>query len=125
MAEYEFTDDENRLIDQLRRKLQQISILFLVLGVLQLVQSFLLTDETGRWISLGAAILLLGLGWLFMRPLDNLRRIMGTTGQDIREVVVAINDLRAAYLGAEIILIIFAAGIIVEVMRLASGGTGP
>lgn len=120
MAEYEFTAEENRHIDSVRRKLQHISILFLLLGVLQLAQSFLLSDETGRWISLGAAILLLGLGWLFMRPLDNFRRIVTTEGQDIREVVIAIRDLRMAYLGAEIILIIFAAGIIVEVMRLAS-----
>ena len=121
MAEYEFTEEENRHINQVRRKLKHISILFLLLGVLQLIQSFLLADETGRWISLAAAILLLGLGWLFMRPLDNFRRIITTQGQDIREVVTAIKDLRAAYLGAEIILIIFAAGIIVEVMRLVSG----
>lgn len=118
MAEYEFTEEENRHIDSLRRKLQQVSILFLVLGSLQLVQSFLLTDDTQRWFSLGAALLILGLGWLFMRPLDNLRRITTTTGQDIREIVIAIQDLRAAYLGAEIIMLAFAAGIIVEVMRL-------
>jgi hypothetical protein len=121
MAEYEFTDEENRHIDSLRRKLRHIAVLFLLLGVLQLVQSFLLTDETGRWISLGASFLILGLGWLFMRPLDNLRRITTTEGQDIREVVIAIKDLRAAYLGAEIIMLIFAAGIIIEVMRVTSG----
>ena len=44
MAEYEFTADENRVIDQVRRKLQHIAVLFLVLGVLQLIESFLLTD---------------------------------------------------------------------------------
>jgi Mlc titration factor MtfA (ptsG expression regulator) len=76
MAEYEFSDEENRHIDSLRRKLQHIAILFLLLGALQLVQSFLLTDETARWISLAASILILGLGWLFIRPLDNLRRII-------------------------------------------------
>jgi hypothetical protein len=120
MAEYEFSDEENRHIDSLRRRLQYIAILFLVLGTLQLVQSFLLTDVTGRWISLAASFLILGLGWLFMRPLDNLRRIITTEGQDIREVVIAIKDLRAAYLGAEIIMLIFAGGIIIEVMRLTS-----
>jgi hypothetical protein len=120
MAEYEFTAEENRLIGQVRRKLVQIAILFLVLGALQLIGSFLLTDPAGRWISVGSALLLLALGWLFSRPLDNFRRIISTEGQDIREVVTAIKDLRAAYLGAEIILVVLAAGIIVEVMRLTA-----
>ena len=121
MAEYEFSAEENRLVDQVRRKLQHVAILFLVLGALQLIESFMLSDPTGRWISLGSAILVLALGWLFWRPLDNFRRIVSTQGQDIREVVTAIKDLRAAYLGAEIILVVLAAGIIVEVMRLTSG----
>jgi hypothetical protein len=119
MAEYEFTAQENRCIDSLRRKLLHISVLFLVLGVLQLVQSFLLADALGRWISLAAALLLLGLGWLFMRPLDNFHRIVTTEGRDIREIVVAVKDLRVAFLGAEVILLLFVAGIIIEVMRLA------
>jgi len=121
MAEYEFTAEENRVIDQVRRKLQHIAVLFLLLGVLQLIGSFLLTDPAGRWISVGSAILLLALGWLFWRPLDSFRRIISTEGQDIREVVTAIKDLRAAYLAAEIILIVFAAGIIIEMMRLTTG----
>jgi hypothetical protein len=124
MAEYEFTVEENRHIDQVRRKLLHIAVLFLVLGALQLIESFLLRDPAGRWISVGSAILLLALGWLFWRPLDNFRRIISTEGQDIREVVTAVKDLRAAYLGAEIILVVLAAGIIFEVMRLTTG-TGP
>jgi hypothetical protein len=120
MAEYEFTAEENRHIDQLRRKLQHIAILFLVLGVLQLLESFMLADPAGRWISLAVAVLTLGLGWLFWRPTDNFRRVVSTEGQDVYEIVAAIKDLRAAYIGAEIILLIFAAGIIFEVMRLVS-----
>jgi hypothetical protein len=121
MAEYEFTAEENAHIDRLRRKIQHISLLFLVLGALQLVQSFLLADAAARWTSLGGAMLLGALGWLFWRPLDNLGRIITTTGKDIREVVAAIKDLRLAYFGAEIILILLAAGCIVEVMRLTTG----
>ena len=55
MAEYEFTAEENRQIDQVRRKLLHVALLFLVLGALQLVESFTLADPTGRWISLGSA----------------------------------------------------------------------
>jgi protein-S-isoprenylcysteine O-methyltransferase Ste14 len=121
MAQYEFTAEENRHIDQVRRKLQHIALLFLVLGVLQLVGAFMLPDSTSRWISVGGGILLLALGWLFWRPIDNFRRITTTAGQDIREVITAIKDLRAAYFAAEIILIVFAAGIIIELMRLTTG----
>src|SRR5262245_8851616 len=101
MAEYEFTAEENKVVDQVRRKLGHIAILFVILGLLQLVESFMLTDPASRWISMGAAVLLLALGWLFMRPLDNFRRIITTEGRDIREVITAIKDLRMAYLGAE------------------------
>jgi hypothetical protein len=121
MSQYEFTAEENGLITQVGQKLRHISILFLVLGGLQLAQSFLLADSLGRWISLGAALLLLVLGWLFMRPLDNLRRIVSTTGQDIHEVMVAIQDLRTAYLAAEVIMLVLAAGVVVEIMRLTTG----
>jgi hypothetical protein len=120
MAEYEFTAEENRHINQVRGKLLHIAVLVLILGVLQLIASFLLTEPADRWISLGSAILLLALGWLFLRPLDNFRRVVSTEGHDIREIVTAIKDLRAAYLGAEIILVVLAAGIIVEVMRLTT-----
>jgi len=82
------------------------------------------TRRISSRISVGSAILLLALGWLFWRPLDNFRRIISTEGQDIREIVTAVKDLRAAYLGAEIILVVLAAGIIFEVMRLTTG-TGP
>jgi hypothetical protein len=121
MAQYEFTAEENRNVDQVRHKLRHVAILFLVLGALQLIDSFMLADTTGRWISLGSAILLLALGWLFWRPLDNFRRIVTTQGQDIREVLTALKDLRAAYLAAEVILVVLAAGIIVEVMRVTTG----
>jgi len=121
MAQYEFTAEENRVVDQVRRKLQHIAILFLALGALQLADSFPLTDPVGRWTSVGAAILLLALGWLFWRPLDNFRRIITTEGCDIREVITALKDLRVAYLGAEIILVVLAAGIIGELMRLTTG----
>lgn len=120
MSQYEFTAEENRHIATLRRKLLHIALLFLILGIMQLAQSFLMADELSRWVSLGAALLLFGLGWLFMRPLDNFRRIVTTQGQDIREVVIALKELRTAYLGAEIILALFVAGIMVEVMRLAN-----
>jgi hypothetical protein len=121
MADFEFGDAENLQISELRRNLFQVSWLFIILGVLQLAAAFMVADPTARWITLAAGLLLLTLGWLFMRPLDNFRRILSTKGQDVRQVIIAMKDLRAAYLVAEVIFGILVAGILVEVMRIYSG----
>ena len=121
MATYEFSDAENLQVNALRRNLLHVSWLFISLGVLQLAAAFMVAEPTARWITLGAGILLLALGWLFMRPLDNFRRILSTKGQDIRHVIIAMRDLSSACLVAEVIFGILVAGIIVEVMRLYSG----
>jgi hypothetical protein len=121
MATYEFSDAENLHVNALRRNLLQVSWLFIILGVLQLAAAFMVADPMARWIALGAGILLLVLGWLFTRPLDNFRRILLTKGQDIRHVIIAMRDLNSACLVAEVIFGILVAGIIVEVMRLYSG----
>lgn len=121
MSDFEFGDADNVRISRLRRNLLHISCLFIILGVLQVAAAFLLSDVTARWIALAAGILLLTLGWLFIRPLDNFRRIVATNGQDIRQVIIAMKDLRAAYLVAEVIFGILVAGLVVELMRLYSG----
>ena len=121
MLGYEFSDADNLRFSKLRRNLLHISCLFIILGVLQVAAAFMVSDVTARWIALAAGILLLTLGWLFMRPLDNFRRIVATKGQDIRQVIIAMKDLRAAYLAAEVIFGIMVAGLVVELMRLYSG----
>jgi ABC-type nickel/cobalt efflux system permease component RcnA len=122
MASYEFSEAQNQKLSGLRSSLLQVAILFLVLGVVQLVTSFLVADESGRWVSLAASLLLLGLGWLYIRPLDNLTRVIHTKGQDIRQIMIAFSDLRVAFLGGEVILVVLVATIIVEIMRLSSPG---
>ena len=121
MAEYEFGDAENKQVDALRRNLVQVSWLFIILGIIQLATAFTVADPSARWVALGSGILLLALGWMFMRPLDNFRRILTTSGQDIRQVMIAMKDLSTAYLVAEISFGLLAAGIFVEVMRLYTG----
>jgi hypothetical protein len=122
MANYEFGETQNLKLNSLRRRLQQAAALFIALGVVQLVGSFLVAEETGRWVSLVGSLLLLGLGWLYIRPLDNLARVIRTKGQDIRQVMIAFSDMRVAFLGGEVILLVMVATIIVEIMRLASAG---
>jgi hypothetical protein len=118
MAEYEFNAEQNKGIDQLHQKLLHVAILFMMLGGVQLVGSFFLVGAAARWVSLVAAVLFLAMGWLFVRPLDNFKRVTTTEGQDIKEMMIALSDLRAAFLLAEIVVAILVISIIVEIMRL-------
>ncbi len=120
MAEYEFSEAENRPLRNLRRTTMHIAILFVAFGALELAGAFLLADVVGRWISLGVAMLFLTLGWLYVRPLDNLRRVIDGKGQDIRQIMIALSDLRVAYLGGEVIVAVLVAIVLVEIMRLVS-----
>jgi hypothetical protein len=120
MASYEFSDAQNQRLRILRQRLLQVGGLFLAFGAVQLVSSFFLADAAGRWISLAASVLLLGLGWLYIRPLDNLARVINTKGQDIRQIMIGFRDLRVAFLGGEVILVVLVATVIVEIMRLVS-----
>ena len=40
---------------------------------------------------------------------------------EFNEVVIATKDLSAAYLAAEVLLLLFAAGTLIEVMRVTTG----
>ena len=118
MAEYEFTAEQNEGIDQLRQKLLHDSLLFIIMGGIQLVGSFFFSGAGARWVSLLAAVLFLVMGWLFMRPLDNFKRVTTTEGEDVKEMMIALSDLRAAFLLAEIVVAILVVAIIAEIMRL-------
>ena len=122
MSTYEFSAEQNQKLDGLRQRLLQVAILFVALGAVQLVASFFQDEDAERWISLAAALLLLALGWLFFRPLDNITRVIHTKDQDIRQIMIAFSDLRAALLGGEVILVVLVATVFVEIMRLVSGG---
>jgi hypothetical protein len=118
MAEYEFTAEQNEGIDQLRQKLLHVSLLFLIMGGIQLVGSFFFAGAGARWVSLLSSVLFLIMGWLFMRPLDNFKRVTTTEGEDIKEMMIALSDLRTAFLLAEIVVAILVVAIIAEIMRL-------
>lgn len=120
MAGYDFSEAENQRLNRLRQTIMHISILFIAFGALQVVASFFIAAIAGRWISLASGILFLVLGWLYARPLDNLRRVLYSKGQDIRQILIALSDLRVAYLGGEVILLVLVATIFVEIMRLVS-----
>lgn len=105
MAEYEFTTEENRSIDELHTKLSTISVMLVVAGVSLMI--FAHSGETPRaiWFEAMLAAALIILGLVYYRPVDNLKRVTGTAGHDILIMMMAMNDLRIAFARAQVIFV--------------------
>ncbi len=106
MAEYEFTAEQNQSIDQLRTKLSTISIMLIVAGALLIF--FAHSGETSRaiWYEGILAIALIVLGFVYYRPVDNLKRVTSTADHDILLMMIAMNDLRIAFARAQVIFVV-------------------
>ncbi|HEY5678582.1 MAG TPA: hypothetical protein VIS55_00790 [Pseudomonadales bacterium] len=118
MAEYEFTAAENQSIDQLRTKLSSISIMLVVAGALLVF--FALGGETSQaiWYSAIPAIAFIVLGYVYYRPVENLKRVTSTHGQDIMIMMMAMNDLRIAFTISQVIFVVLIVMAIVQISRM-------
>ena len=104
MSEYEFKAAEDAQVDALRTKLLHICVLFLVLGVMFVVQAHVYLLGTSRLaLSIGGALFVL-LAIVFWRPLDNFRRVTTTQGDDIPQFMMAMDDLRVAFTTSQIVI---------------------
>lgn len=106
MAEYEFTAEQNQSIDKLRTKLSTISIMLILAGALLLF--FAHSGETLRaiWYAGIPAIAFIILGFVYYRPVDNLKRVTSTDGHDILIMMIAMNDLRIAFATAQVLFVV-------------------
>ena len=106
MAEYEFTTEQNEAIDSLREKILHVSVLMFVMGILLELQGHLFFEGTTlAYLSIGGAIYIV-LGFVFFRPIDNLRRITTMEGEDIFQLMVAMDDLRIAFTVGTVVYIV-------------------
>ena len=109
MAEYEFTAEQNTSIDAFRQKLLHISISCLILGALLLHLSY--TAATGVSIyhlsSVGFVYMILAV--VYFRPIDNFKRITTTKGNDVFEMMIAMDDLRIAFTIGQVLFLFLGA----------------
>ncbi len=105
MAEYEFTEEQNRVISALAKWLWWLAIVVFLGGVATVIQWFL---DLSAILSL-TSILLLANGLMYIvlavtayLPVDNLKRIVQTEGSDIKELMTAFNELDKGLLLANI-----------------------
>lgn len=101
MDPYEFTEQENRVFSRLSRQIMLLSSIYWArAGVLILLFIVLLISgnsvgEVWNFLFLGLLAVLLGFVW--MRPSDNLTAIVRTSGHDIRELMQSVRDFNVAF----------------------------
>lgn len=118
MTAYEFTESQNRQIDEIATKLSHISMLFYALGALQLLDTVLVATGPVIWGAAASGVLLLALGFVYQRPLDNFKKITTTEGSDIPELLIGLDDLHVAYLTGQVIIACLAAVLLADTIRL-------
>ncbi len=116
MAEYEFSEEENKAFDALAAALRRFALTFAVFAVLlAVIGSFwialITADAPGAATStpaVGGATWIIvvvyagipataALALLFLKPLDSFKRITTTEGQDISELLAALGDLNLSF----------------------------
>ncbi|MEM7118195.1 MAG: hypothetical protein AAF614_37555 [Chloroflexota bacterium] len=121
MKNYEFTSEQNAKIDRLRHALLRVGIFFLINGLLPLITYVVAFDYFSgleEVLMVTSILLFAAMGIVFLRPLDNLKKIVTTIGSDIKEMMQAIVDLRVAFTVACVVLVLMIISINVDSVRL-------
>ena len=123
MAEYEFTSEQNKTFDSLANSLQRFAIVFGIWGALFVVMGILdfigAATPFGGLVSAVAGIAIVIMAFLFLKPVQNFRRITTTEGQDISELLAALKLLNSSHNLLRIVLgLIFVGALIGLIVRL-------
>jgi hypothetical protein len=102
-AQYEFTAEQNRVIADLEKKMRLVGIVLQIFGVLGTIAGLLLITRNGIG-ALIQGVISLCLGIWTVRAADAFRRIVTTEGQDISNLMAALQQL-GRYFGLKYMLI--------------------
>jgi hypothetical protein len=119
MSEYEFTPEQDKVIDQMRMILAQITGFSLVLGMFLMLIGHRLDGMT-KWVFLVSAVFFMLMAVVYFLPLDNLKRVTDSQGEDISQMLIAITDLEKAFSTAQVILILLSGMLIIGIGLLLS-----
>ena len=123
MAEYEFTSEQNETFDKLANSLQRFAIIFGIWGALFVLMGALdfigATASFGGLIQAIVGIAIVIMAFLFLKPVQNFRRITTTEGQDISELLSALRLLNGSHNLLRIVLgLVFLGALIGLIVRL-------
>jgi len=129
VREYEFDTAQSSLIERLAGAIKFVGVWFLVLAALQAAMLLLVIVLTGRvglavviqYVAVGALLFFQGL-WN-NRAAESFRRIAGTQGNDIGNLMSALGDLNKLYALTRVLIIIaLVLFVLAAVMMAAFGG---
>jgi len=117
MSHYEFTQEQNQKIETVRVTLLHNSLLMLGIGFLLMLMGHNLPILPG-WVTMLGASFFLILGVMHFHPLVNFKRVTATSGDDINQILTAMDDLQAAFSAGAYIVIVLSGLILIEIAAL-------
>jgi len=111
MSEYEFSEEENVVIGKLNKHMLLASIMLALSGLIAFILG--LTDSSLFDVYSGITVFCIGLSLYF--PIDNFKRIVTTTSQDIKELLTGFSELDRGWLLVNIITAIY---MLMKVIRI-------
>lgn len=102
MQEYEFTNRQNELIEDLSKKMNFVGILMIIGAVLSLISGVVVLFMSASqgivdFSSIIQGVLLLFVGLWTRNAARAFRRVVNTTGTDIENLMSALRELRKLY----------------------------
>ena len=125
MAEYEFTNEENTTFDSLASALRRFALTFATwAGLLVLMGLAGFTGGRSAYgniamIVVGGATIVLAL--MFLKPVGNFKRITTTQGQDVSELLGALDELNKSFSLLRIFVALFFVAITINATRILLG----
>ncbi len=116
MAEYEFSQQDNEVFESLSRWTTNMSVLIGIGGIATLVQ-FLAGD--GGWIVLVQGIMYLVFAITAYLPVDNFKKIIGSEGKDISELMTGFSDMDKGWLVTNIVTSLL---VVLKILQLVLTG---
>ena len=117
MNDYEFTPEQNQEIEKVRVTLLHNSLLMLGIGFLLMWIGHNLPILSGWITMLGASIFLI-LGVIYFHPLVNFKRVTATSGDDIHQMLTAMDGLQTAFCASAYIVMILSCLTLIEIWLL-------
>lgn len=111
MSEYEFSQDENVIIETLAKRMARVGLLMIALFVIIFLNNLSILSSSSvlsliASINIVDSILFIVMGMTLYRPTDNLKFIVSTEGQDISELMTAFGELNNGLRAVMILLVL-------------------
>jgi uncharacterized membrane protein len=102
MSTYEFTDEQNKIFNNLSLYSGLIGIVIILIGIIGII-NFFTADRVVTFLFIQFVTILIGI--TFFLPINNFRNITKTKGRDIEELIFGIKKLTSGWI---IIIILLA-----------------